>query len=199
MSGDPAYVRDLKAFTRGDLTLGDLPALESELYGANDRASAVLFGSIAESALTVLLKATLRPNLNSGATKALFGPEGPLGTFSSKTALAFAMGPLGPISRGDLDLIRLLRNEFAHSKKHFGFEQPQVAAVCKHLKTPELPGFFIPHGYLLAVPGKESIDKLVPKTRYVASCHTLSQKMLELSESMPTVFKAFEKTIGGLP
>jgi len=150
MAEGPAYILDLKALTRGDLTLADLPPLEAELYGGSDRASAVLIGSVVEAGLTSLLKGALRSNLRSEDRRLLFDFDGPLGTFPSKTALAYAMGLIGPITRSDLDIIRLLRNEFAHSRRHFKFNTPQVAAVCARLKTPETPGFSIPYGYLSA-------------------------------------------------
>ena len=164
MADDPAYIRAFKAFTRGDLTFNDLPALEAELYGGkNDRATAVILGSILETALESLLKATLRPQLNSDDKRVLFDFDGPLGTFSSKTILAFSIGVIGPISRRDLDLIRLLRNEFAHSRRHFKFSTPEVSEVCRHLQTPDQEGFYIPHGFLSAA-GEHELKDATDKT-----------------------------------
>jgi hypothetical protein len=175
---DLAYVRDLKAFARGGLDLDDLPALEAELYGANDRASAVMLGSFLESSLTTFLTHQLRMDLNNDDRRRIFDHQGPLGTFASKIILTYALKLVGPITRHDLDLIRILRNEFAHSRKHFGFETPVVTEVCKHLQTPDLPDSTTPFGpFSRAIDGTES-DKNHPRTRYRSACHTISVSLL---------------------
>jgi DNA-binding MltR family transcriptional regulator len=136
MADPPAYIRNLRDFTRGTITPDDLPRLEAEIYGTNDRASAVMLGAIVENAVGALIKSLMRPDINADVRHALFDHNGPLGTFSSKTATAYAFGGIGPVTRHDVDLIRELRNEFAHSRKSFGFEQEEVAAVCAKLQLP---------------------------------------------------------------
>jgi hypothetical protein len=181
MVNDPAYVRNFKEFARGEVTIADLPGLESELYGASDRASAVLWAAVAETALTALLKAKLRTTPDE--KRRLFGAEGPLGTFSSKTAIAYAISLIGPVTRRDLDLIRLLRNEFAHSRKHFGFDSEPVAAVCEQLKTPDTDGASIPFGPLSTASRTQTANDLKnPKTRYFSACHTVALRMLIAKE-----------------
>jgi len=196
MADDPAYIKAFKEFARGDLKFEDLPALEAELYGArNDRASAVILGSILETALETLLKATLRPNMNREMRRTLFDFRGPMGDFSSKIAVAFAIGIIGPISHSNLELIRLLRNEFAHARRHFKFATREVAELCRHLQTPDQPGFYIPHGYLTAAAEhelKDAADKTVPRTRYIATCHSLSHKMLALAQTTPSIFVSIQ-------
>ena len=94
--------------------------------------------------------------------------------------MAYAMGLIGPISRRDLDLIRLLRNEFAHSRISFGFTAPAVAAVCAQLKILEEPYHQIPFGYLQAVPKDElanASDLNHPRTRYISACHNLGYRL----------------------
>jgi hypothetical protein len=199
MSREPAYIRDFKEFTRGDLTFMDLPILELEMYGQkNDRATAVILGSIVESSLVHLLKGILRPDLNSDARRILFDYEGPIGTFSAKTALAFALGLIGPISKHDLDLIRLLRNEFAHSRRSFSFETKVAANVCLQLQTPNTPDFYIPHGYLSAAAEHgmtRADDPTFPRTRYIATCHALAYRILQRAENT----KGFAGLIENMP
>ena len=94
--------------------------------------------------------------------------------------MAYALKLIGPISRADLDLIRLLRNEFAHSRKPFGFSTPPVKAVCDKLKIPDRPGAYIPHGFLERVPHDAlaaATDKTNPRTRYIMACHNLAYRM----------------------
>ena len=99
MADEPTYVRAFKDFTRSDLTISDLPKLETEIYDANDRASAVILGSIVESSLTTFLSRKLRQDLNRVQRKRLFDYEGPLGTFSAKIILTYAMRLIGPVTR----------------------------------------------------------------------------------------------------
>lgn len=76
--------------------------------------------------------------MNSKQRRAVYDYDGPLGTFSAKIAVAYAMSAIGPIFRNDLDLIRILRNGFAHSKKSIKFDDAETAAVCAKLKTPDM-------------------------------------------------------------
>jgi hypothetical protein len=178
---DLAYVRALKLFTRGDLQFLDLPLLELELYGPNDRASAVLMASTVEAALTAYIGSKIRNDLNSDDRRLLFDQRGPLGTFSSKIIVAHALNWIGPITRNDLDLIRLLRNEFAHSRKSFGFTAPEVKAVCDHLQIPEQSGSYIPSGYSRGTSPEELAalsDITKPKTRFIVSSHSLAYRLI---------------------
>jgi DNA-binding MltR family transcriptional regulator len=56
----------------------------------------------------------------------LFGQERPLGTFSSKIKLARALGLFGPKTAHDLNLMREIRNAFAHGLRKMSFETPEV-------------------------------------------------------------------------
>src|ERR1700685_3395800 len=96
MADGPLYLRSLREFTRGSITLGDLGKLQEEAHGASDRAFAVIMGSIVESSLTTFLTSRLRPNLNRVQRKRLFDYQGPLGTFSAKIIVAYAMQLIGP-------------------------------------------------------------------------------------------------------
>ena len=184
MTTDPSYVRDFKAFVRGDLTYDDLPAVETELYGTNDRARGVLLAAVTENALTIFVRHALREEINSDDRRLLFDQNGPLGTFSTKILVAYAFKLFGPDTRHDLDLIRLLRNQFAHSRKSFTFEAPVVARVCDHLRSPDAAGAFIPHGYLNSVPQVElsaASDKKHPRTRFIMACHIVADRLLRNS------------------
>ena len=80
-----------------------------------------------------------------------------------------------------MDLIRLLRNEFAHSRMPFDFNTPEVKPICDKLKMPDLPGAYIPHGFLSRVSESElraARDMSNPKTRFVSACHNLAYRMI---------------------
>ena len=178
MPADPAYIRDFKKFTQGQPTASDLTKLEDELYGASDRASAVLLASFLEAALERLLRSKVRPTYSSDDMRRLFEFSGILGLFGAKITASYAFNWIGPETRHDLDLIRLLRNEFAHSRKSFGFAEAPVAAVCAQLLSPDWPGSFIPFGSLTRSTKPEDIDKTHPRTRYRTACHTISYGLL---------------------
>jgi DNA-binding MltR family transcriptional regulator len=188
MPKPPAYIRNLKAFARGPITAADLPRLEAELFGINDRAAALMLGAIVENALTTLLISLIRPNLNADDRRSLFDSDGALGTFSSKTVLAYALGGIGRITRHDVDLIRLIRNEFAHSRRSFDFRQKEVAEVCAHLKTPDLPNASAPIELIDSL-HKEDLGSskflTIPKVRLVMACHTISIAILQNLQPKP--------------
>ena len=182
MTADPAYIRNLRNIIRADPQLSDLEALEQELYvSTSDRATAVLFGAFVDDHLGRLLRSIMRADLNSDDARRLFDPEGPFGSFSSRILGAYALKLIGPTTRADLDLIRLIRNAFAHSKMPFGFNTPQARAACDHLKIVDLPGSNMPFGYLNCVPDaglNAALDKTDPKTRFISTCHNVSYRML---------------------
>ncbi len=78
-----------------------------------------MFGSFVETALESLFRKVLREDLNSDDRGKIFGYDGSIGTFSSKIVVAYGLKLIGTTSRRDLDLIRVLRNEFAHSRMPF--------------------------------------------------------------------------------
>ncbi len=181
MSQEPAYLRNLKAITRAEPQITDLELIEKELYfSGSDRATVVMFGSFVEANLERLLTSVMRSDLNSKDRKQLFEYEGAVGTFSSKIIMAYALGLIGPVTRSDLNSIRFLRNEFAHSRMPFDFQTPEAKAVCDQLKIVDEPGSHIPFGLLNKVSEnalKDAIDKSHPKTRFICACHTISHRM----------------------
>ncbi len=181
MADAPAYIRNFKNFTNGDLTVDNLAWFEAEAYGGSDRARAIMLSSVAETALEDLVRSKLIAGVNADDRRVLFDFNGPLGSFSSQILMAANLGWIGPNTRNDLDLVRVLRNGFAHCRKAFGFETHEVAEVCKHLRLPDTPGSFIPHGYLTSVSDdelKDASDKQHPRTRYIMACFIASERLL---------------------
>jgi hypothetical protein len=181
MVDEPTYIKNFRILSRSDPQFDHLEAIERELYGASDRAAAVMLGSMVETSLRRLLTTLFRNDLNSIDQKRIFEFEGALGSFASKIVLAYALKLIGPISRADLDLIRFLRNEFAHSRMSYKFTTPEVKAVCDHLQMPDLSGSYVPNGYIRRIPQEEqkaALDSSHPKTRFVSACHNLAYRMI---------------------
>ncbi len=181
MAEEPAYIKNLRAITRAEPTITNLEALESELYfSGSDRATAVMFGSFVEANLERFLASRMRSDLNSKDRKMLFEYEGAVGTFSSKIVMAYALKLIGPATRFDLDLIRQLRNEFAHSRMTFGFMTPEIKAVCDQFKIVDMPQSNIPFSYLNKIPHEDldgASDKSHPKTRFITTCHSILYRL----------------------
>lgn len=182
MADEPAYMRNLRLITRGAPNFGHLVALEGELYSsANDRAVVILSVSFVEANLEALIVKAMRGDLTNTDRRRLFEGDGSLSRFSSKISVAYALGLIGRISRSDLDLIRFLRNEFAHSRMPFGFQTKEVIDFCTHLKIVDDPQTQIPYAYLTRSPiedGMAARDLTNAKTRFIATCHNLSYRLL---------------------
>lgn len=182
MPTEPAYIRKLKAFARGDLTFSDLPQLEEEMYRAGDRATVLMSCAVLETCLTIFLGDKMRPSLSSDDNRRLFDSGGPLHDLSSKTIIGYSFNLFGPETKHDMDLIRILRNQLAHSRRSFGFSTPEVKEFCKYLKSPDWPSVLIPKAYLDTAPHDElasAIDKQNAKTRYVTACHNIAEHLLQ--------------------
>jgi hypothetical protein len=179
----PAATKALRAFTQRDPTVTDreaLDAFEKELYGTSDRVTAVMLGATVETALEKLLASRMRKDLNSDERSKLFGFEGAVGTFSAKIIVAYAMKIIGPITYSDLNIIKLLRNEFAHSRVPFDFQTPQAIAVCNELQVPKLPDSDSSFPLMTTnAPSRFGITGIPPPwTLFVSACHNIAYRML---------------------
>jgi hypothetical protein len=96
---------------------------EAELTGTSDRAAAIVGASLIEVQLEQLL---IRSMVKGTEAKPLFEGFGPLSSFSAKIRIAECFGLLPPDICADADLIRKIRNEFAHTHKPTSFEAQKV-------------------------------------------------------------------------
>ena len=178
---EPAYVKTFKQYAKTNLNENDLEMAEQEFYGESPRALVILQASLVESALYEAMLSALRPDITSTQTKALFDPDAPLGTFSAKIKIGTATALFGSQTFHDLGLIRIMRNGFAHSLKPLGWETKEVIDLCSHLRLPDSKIRKVPQAYyhlgnlgVVLKPGH-------PKTRFVASCHTIAIHLLKFA------------------
>jgi DNA-binding MltR family transcriptional regulator len=54
--------------------------------------------------------------------------------FAVKIRLAYALGVYGPATRDDLEIMRNIRNLFAHDRGHLTFDDREASALCDQLK-----------------------------------------------------------------
>jgi hypothetical protein len=114
------------------LTVETLLALENRDHFETDRMIAVLGGAFAENAVRLSITAHLK-YMSTTDESAVFGFNGPLGTFSNKITMGYAMGIYGEMTKKDLDIIRNIRNTFAHTLGNIHFSHADVVGECDKL------------------------------------------------------------------
>jgi hypothetical protein len=90
----------------------------------------------------------------------LLSDHGPLSSFSSKIAMAFAMGAIDADTMADLDRARAIRNVFAHAAITVTFDTNLVARECRKLKAFRFFG-------LDAAEQKSAISEATPRQLFV--------------------------------
>lgn len=116
-----------------DLKISDWNAMVDFFKEESDRGAAVLVGGFVENFLGVFLKSFfVDPKIGNE----LFGAMGALSTFSQRIALARAFGFISQRSYDDLNLIRQIRNHFAHHPLDTSFDSPEIAKLTAKLVIP---------------------------------------------------------------
>jgi DNA-binding MltR family transcriptional regulator len=132
-----------------------------------DRGSALIATAWLEDALSLYIRAKLRPDKKT--IDDVIRPEGPLGTFSSKIKLAYLFGFIDTTAHDDLETIRKIRNEFAHVRDQIRFSDKNVKDKCKQLsavKALELGGLKIRS----------------PRQMFLVTCYFLTEYLLTLTQ-----------------
>lgn len=96
----------------------------------SDRAAAILAGSYLEVLLEKLLRTKF---IQNPVVEDLFKGNGALSTFSSRIMLCFALDYISENTYRDLNLVRRIRNHFAHNIETASFEDPEVHSRCAEL------------------------------------------------------------------
>lgn len=96
----------------------------------SDRGCAIVAAELLSEELEQLLRAYCRsdPADVKQTIDPLFSGYGPLATFSARINLAYSLGILPRPTRDRLDIIRRLRNDFAHEWGPLDFNDPKCAA-----------------------------------------------------------------------
>lgn len=112
----------------------DLNAFSERLSAESDRACAVLGAALADAKLEDVFKRRLQ--CSPKELKELLEGVGPLSTFSSRIRLARALAWIDETTQIDLDTVRSIRNDFAHSLDHdLSFSDQSVSDRCFNLRT----------------------------------------------------------------
>jgi DNA-binding MltR family transcriptional regulator len=115
-------------------------ALAKEFQGETDRAAAVLSAAYLDHLLERLIAAAMALEYKQVDGLLYRDGYGPLGTFSAKISVAYCLGLLDRNQRSDLDIIRYVRNRFAHRFTDLTFEHSEIADRCLNLKGAHVGG-----------------------------------------------------------
>ena len=110
-------------------------AFFEELKDESDRGTAILYAAWIDH----LLGQKLRLHFSKGNAEQqdkLFEGNGAFHAFSSKVTAAFCLGWLDPDVRHDIDLIRKIRNLFAHQIHGLSMKTPEVRHLVNEFHVP---------------------------------------------------------------
>jgi DNA-binding MltR family transcriptional regulator len=106
----------------------------------SDRGVVLISASFLGEALESLLRAkfSLRYPKSKSSINPLFDTFGPLYSFSAKVKICYAIDLIGGWMYRDLEIVRKLRNNFAHSVGIARFDLPEVVKLTEELKAADL-------------------------------------------------------------
>jgi DNA-binding MltR family transcriptional regulator len=163
----------------------DMAVLAEINQGASDRALGIIAASVVEIHLTKLIKDAfiMETTIKDKQTVRgqMFHSSGPLGAFSNKIRLAYLMGLISPGFFKDLEIMKEIRNRFAHYTEIGSFDHEEISSRCANFRLVDRYVTDPPNGvhgdpsalFGLQSPGAgERLKK--PKDRYALSAQVFS-------------------------
>jgi hypothetical protein len=98
-----------------------IEAMFIEMGSVSDRVAAVCCLAFLDDSLGAALAARFVRLGREWEDRIFGGANGPLSTFSAKIRLGYALAILGPATYKDLDIMRSVRNDFAHTAGPISF------------------------------------------------------------------------------
>lgn len=106
--------------------------LRREMLKESDRGLALYATAHIDNEFETILRDKLVGNANH--LDGIFSFNGPLGTFSSKIKLSYSLGLISKTTMNDINTLRKIRNEFAHSNQSLSFESEKIRNLCSSLQ-----------------------------------------------------------------
>lgn len=100
----------------------------------SDRGSALMAAAYIDEKLAELLKKYLIKDKQK-VIKDLFDFSGALGTFSSRANMAYGLGLIPENIYDDINVLRKIRNDFAHNSDFLTFESEPIKSHCHNFKS----------------------------------------------------------------
>jgi DNA-binding MltR family transcriptional regulator len=124
-----------------------IDAYFKELESESDRAVALIASSLVDHALVDLIRTKLIELTEPEVDDLFYERHSTLGTFSNRIDVAYALGLIDKSEYDDLNIIRRIRNTFAHAVKYISFKHDLISAECQkmsnktHSKFPAISNF----------------------------------------------------------
>jgi DNA-binding MltR family transcriptional regulator len=118
----------------GNPDLDELNSLLEVVDSHDDRGLVLSLAAFAEDTLGRLLIAYLREEKQ--AKELVEGFNAPLGTFSARIKVAFSLGLLHREQYDNLEILRRIRNSFAHNWQGISFDRNDISALIGQLHKP---------------------------------------------------------------
>jgi hypothetical protein len=165
----------------GRITSAEILPEHFDIYGreisaiGNDRGAAILITVQLEDVLGYAL--TLRLKIPNDRADEVFGYNAAMGTFDNKIRTAYAIGMLTPETRFVFDVVRKIRNAFAHARVPVSFMTPEISRACEVFELPKpLPP--------IALPADGSIPVFTqPRQRFMRTCEVLTHNLFVICGS----------------
>lgn len=177
--------KDLKKLMQRIPAGSELSVTMRELANESDRSVAIVATSIMENVLQQAILNVL-PEQERKVTDRMFTLDGPLRDFHSKILMARAIKLIPDEVEAELQLMRLIRNAFAHAVVPVSFETPEIEALMEEF-TSSLP--------MAKEVLKKPLDALAfgaPKVNYKGS-------FLVIAQWLSTVIDYYTQSRGGKP
>jgi hypothetical protein len=116
-------------------TLDQIKCFTEELKIQTDRGVALIAAAVLDELLEMLLTARLLA-VGRDHHDALFGRGKPLDSFSAKIELGFQLGLYTNATRTQLEMIRAVRNKFAHSIEPLTLSKTEVSSEITSRRVP---------------------------------------------------------------
>lgn len=150
-----------------------------EFQEGSDRVAAIMGSALVEHHLMDAIRLSLADAFNDNV---LFHDQGaPFGTFKARIVAGRALGLYGEQMANDLDILRDIRNQFAHALLSISFENPHLVGRCKEFSEHKVTD---DDGAPLDFDGREG--RKVSETRlcYETMCWKLSIILLQKSTKL---------------
>jgi len=114
--------------------LTDWNGFFEELQSESPRAAVIIASAFLDAQLRMLISKSLIDD--SKIVDELM--ESDLATFSARIKVAYCLGLISESLFHDLNIIRKIRNKFAHEMHGYTFDEPEIVAWCNSLKLAKM-------------------------------------------------------------
>lgn len=127
--------RKMMTINNEEVFFKDVEHVSKELWGESERASVIVGSALLDETLRQIITNFLIQDKTSKKKhdKELFEGYGPLATFSARIKIAFRLGLISENEKRNLDLIRKMRNDFAHKIDDLSFDDKTIRGYVRTL------------------------------------------------------------------